>query len=99
MVGMPVQLSVIGIVVSDMGRSLAFYRRLGLDAPAGSDGEPHVEVELAGGLKVAFDTEDTVRSFDPTWARPADGHGIALAFACDDRAAVDSKVKELVAAG
>jgi uncharacterized glyoxalase superfamily protein PhnB len=82
-----------------MGRSLAFYRRLGLDTPTDADDQPHVEVELGGGLKVAFDTEDTIRSFDPGWVRPASGHGIALAFGCDDPAAVDATFKELIAAG
>ena len=52
-----------GIVVSDMARSLAFYRALGLSIPADADGAPHTEVELAGGLRLMFDTEDTVRSF------------------------------------
>jgi hypothetical protein len=30
---MTLQLSAIGLVVSDMGRSLAFYRALGFDGP------------------------------------------------------------------
>ena len=37
---------VIGVVVSDMATSLAFYRRLGLEIPADSDAAPHVEVAL-----------------------------------------------------
>ena len=40
---MGANLAVIGIVVEDMARSLAFYRRLGLDIPAEADSEPHVE--------------------------------------------------------
>lgn len=39
----------IGLIVSDMAASLAFYRRLGLDIPAGADSEPHVEHTLPGG--------------------------------------------------
>ena len=50
------RLDLIGLVVADMSASLSFYRRLGLDLPAESDGEPHVEVTLAGGLRLAFDT-------------------------------------------
>jgi catechol 2,3-dioxygenase-like lactoylglutathione lyase family enzyme len=58
---MAATLGVIGVVVEDMARSLAFYRRLGLDVPAGADGEQHVEVGLPGGLKLAFDTVETIR--------------------------------------
>ena len=34
---MPIQLAMVGLVVADMKRSLAFYRHLGLDIPAGED--------------------------------------------------------------
>jgi uncharacterized glyoxalase superfamily protein PhnB len=96
---MTVQFSVVELVVADMGASLAFYRRLGLDVPEGADEEPHVEVKLPGGLKLAFDTVETIRSFDPDWTPPRGGHRIALAFAADDPAGVDATYAELVAAG
>ena len=48
-------------------RRSAFYRRLGLDLPADADAAPHVEVALPGGLRLAFDTEETIRSFDDSW--------------------------------
>ena len=82
-----------------MARSLAFYRRLGFDLPPEADGEPHVEATLPGGLRIAWDTVETVRSFDPGWTAPTGGHRVALAFACDDAAAVDATYGELVAAG
>ena len=44
------RLDAIGLVVSDMAASLAFYRRLGLDIPADADSAPHVEATLPGGL-------------------------------------------------
>ncbi|MCM3885371.1 VOC family protein [Frankia sp. R82] len=89
-----------GLIVSDLARSLAFYRRLGLDIPAAADTEPHVEVVLPGGLRLLFDTEDTVRSFDPGWAPATSGRGrIGLAFACDSPAEVDVVHDDLVAAG
>jgi catechol 2,3-dioxygenase-like lactoylglutathione lyase family enzyme len=90
---------VIGVVVADMATSLAFYRRLGLDIPSDADGAPHVEVSLPGGLRLAFDTEDTVRSFDGTWVRPTGGHRVALAFACDTAADVDATYAALVESG
>jgi uncharacterized glyoxalase superfamily protein PhnB len=81
-----------------MARSLAFYRRLGLDIPAAADTEPHVEVTLPGGLRLAWDSADTVRSFDPAW-KPATGSRISLAFACDSPAAVDAVYAELTGGG
>jgi catechol 2,3-dioxygenase-like lactoylglutathione lyase family enzyme len=89
----------VGIVVADMAASLAFYRRLGLDVPAAADTEPHVEAELPGGLRLAWDTVDTVRSFDPGWQRPEGGHRVALAFRCADPAEVDRVYADLVGAG
>jgi catechol 2,3-dioxygenase-like lactoylglutathione lyase family enzyme len=93
------RLDVVGIVVDDMARSLAFYRRLGFDLPAEADSEPHVEAILPGGLRVAWDTVETIRSFDPGWQPPSGGHRIGLAFACDDSADVDATHAALVASG
>ncbi|HKU88638.1 MAG TPA: VOC family protein, partial [Steroidobacteraceae bacterium] len=65
---MEARLEQIGLVVQDMPRSLAFYRHLGLDLPPEADGEGHVDVALPGGLRLAWDTVETIRSFDPEWA-------------------------------
>jgi catechol 2,3-dioxygenase-like lactoylglutathione lyase family enzyme len=96
---MAASLGVIGVVVEDMARSLAFYRRLGLDVPAGAEREQHVEVGLPGGLKLAFDTVETIRSFDPSWTPASGSPRMGLAFACDSPAEVDKVYGELVAAG
>ena len=96
---MTATLGVFGVAVEDMARSLAFYRRLGLDIPAAADGEAHVEVGLPGGLKLAFDTVETIRSFDPSWTPPAGSPRMSLAFSCDSPADVDKLYGELVAAG
>ncbi|MEP6816392.1 MAG: VOC family protein [Marmoricola sp.] len=87
--------AVIELVVADMPTSLAFYRRLGLDLPAQADTEPHVDVDL-GGIHLALDTRDTILSFDPGWTPPSGGHRMALAFACESPAEVDSAYAELV---
>jgi catechol 2,3-dioxygenase-like lactoylglutathione lyase family enzyme len=89
----------LGIVVADMAKSLAFYRRLGLDVPASADSEPHVEATLPGGLRLAWDTVDTIRSFDPEWTPPTGGHRTALSFRCDSPAEVDAVFAELTGAG
>lgn len=92
------RLDLIGIVVADMGKALAFYRRLGLDLPASADAEPHVETTLSGGLRLAFDTEDVIRSFHPTWS-PVRGGRTSLAFLLPDAAGVDALYEDLLAAG
>ncbi|MFE6224521.1 VOC family protein [Streptomyces sp. NPDC057854] len=93
------RLDLVGLVVSDMAASLAFYRRLGIDVPAGAEAAPHVEAVLPGGLRIAWDTEDTVRSFDPGWTRPTGGGRVELAFRCGAPEDVDAAYGELVAAG
>ncbi|MFF3458801.1 VOC family protein [Streptomyces sp. NPDC002730] len=94
------RLDAIGLVASDMAASLAFYRRLGLNIPADADTAPHAEVTLPSGLRVLWDTEETIRSFDPEWTRPpGGGERLGLAFACDSPAEVDSVYAELTEAG
>jgi catechol 2,3-dioxygenase-like lactoylglutathione lyase family enzyme len=93
------KLDFFGVVVSDMARSLAFYRRLGLDFPARSESEAHVEAELPGGMRYALDTEDVVRAFDPEWQRPTGGHLTGGAFRCDSPAEVDRVYAELLQSG
>ncbi|MEU6705908.1 VOC family protein [Streptomyces wuyuanensis] len=93
------RLDAVGLVVSDMAASLAFYRRLGLDIPEGAESAPHVEAVLPGGPRVLFDTEETIRSFDPGWKRPEGGDRVGLAFLCDSPAEVDKVYEELVGAG
>jgi catechol 2,3-dioxygenase-like lactoylglutathione lyase family enzyme len=90
------QLDAFGIVVSDMARSVGFYRRLGLDFPEGSENEDHVEAQLPGGLRYMLDTEDVIRSFDPEWKR-GESHGGA--FRCESPGEVDQVYAELLSAG
>ena len=93
------RIDLIGIVVDDMRRSLAFYRRLGLEIPADADDQPHVEVALPGGLRLAWDTIETIRSFDPDY-EPTGGQGrVGLAFSLDTPEEVNRLSEELVAAG
>jgi uncharacterized glyoxalase superfamily protein PhnB len=93
------QLDAFGIVVSDMARSVAFYRRLGLDFSEGAEEQPHAEAELAGGVRYMLDTEETVRGFDPEWRRPSDGHMFGGAFRCESADEVNRVYQELLEAG
>lgn len=96
---MQLKLDMIGIVVSDMARSLAFYRELGLDIPPSADTEGHVEVTLPGGMRLGWDTEEVIASFDDSF-RPVAGAGrVGLAFLCDSPSAVDATYARLTALG
>ncbi len=93
------RLSFFGLFVEDMAKSLAFYRRLGLDLPPEADRQPHVALTLPGGLLLVWDTIDNIRSYDPGWQKPSGGAQVALAFQMPSPAAVDSAYEELVGAG
>ncbi|MBZ4020174.1 VOC family protein [Streptomyces purpurogeneiscleroticus] len=88
----------IGLAAADMAASLAFYRRLGLDIPAEADAAPHVDAPLPGGLRLMWDTHETLRSMDPDWT-PSSGGTPELAFECASPEAVDALYAELVGAG
>jgi catechol 2,3-dioxygenase-like lactoylglutathione lyase family enzyme len=87
-------LDMVGIIVGDLAKALDFYRRLGLDFP---DGEGHVET-TSGGMRVALDSEEVIRSFDPGWDPGGRGR-VGLAFLCDSPAELDRLHAELKAAG
>jgi len=91
------RLNAIGIVASDMGRSIRFYRRLGLDVPETPD-EGHVDTLLPNGVRFMLDTEEVIRSFRPDWSRET-GNQIAIAFECESPAEVDATYERMVEAG
>ena len=91
------QLNAIGIVASDMARSIGFYRLVGLDVPETPD-EGHVDTFLPNGVRFMLDSEETVLSFRPDWKRET-GNQISLAFECGSPAEVDDVYARVVAAG
>jgi len=91
------ELNGVGIVASDMARSIAFYRLLGLDVPETSE-EGHVEAAQANGFRLMLDREETVRSFQPDWTRAA-GNQLGLAFECASPAEVDEVYARVTADG
>ena len=87
----------IGIVVSDMARSLEFYRLLGLDVPE-TPHAGHVDIALPNGLRLMLDSEDEVKKFLPDWVRQP-GNQFSLAFQCENPAEVDEVYSEMIGAG
>jgi catechol 2,3-dioxygenase-like lactoylglutathione lyase family enzyme len=91
------QLNALGIVVSDMARSIAFYRLLGLDVPE-TPSEGHIDTFLPNGVRFMLDSEAEIRSFEPGWERGS-GSQIGIAFQCATPAEVDELYATVVAAG
>ena len=90
-------LNAIGIVASDMARSIRFYRLLGLDVPETPD-EGHVDTFLPNGVRFMLDSEETMRSFRPDWTRET-GNQLGIAFECDSPAEVDEVYERVTNAG
>jgi uncharacterized glyoxalase superfamily protein PhnB len=89
------QLNAIGIVSTDMKRSVAFYGQLGIEFP---EGNGHVEATLPNGVRLMLDSEDVIRSFRPEWTRSV-GNQLSLAFECSSPEQVDELYARVVAAG
>jgi catechol 2,3-dioxygenase-like lactoylglutathione lyase family enzyme len=94
--GVP-QLNAIGIVVSDMARSIRFYRLLGLDVPETPD-EGHVDTFLPNGVRFMLDSEEVIRSFLPDWSRET-GNQLSLALECTSPAEVDEVYERITREG
>ena len=96
---MEIQLSMLGVIVSDMPTALRFYRLLGLDIPATEDEKPFVLHRMGSGVTLFFDTV-FARRYDPAHTRPAPGgYQALLEFYLGDDRAVDAKYAELTDAG
>jgi uncharacterized glyoxalase superfamily protein PhnB len=89
------RLTALGIVVTDPAESARFYRVLGCDVP---EPEGHWEVTFPSGLRLMFDTEDVIRSFEPEWQR-VEGTTVGLAFECTSPAEVDETYRRIIEAG
>jgi uncharacterized glyoxalase superfamily protein PhnB len=70
-----------------------------LEFPEGAESEGHVEAQLDGGLRYMLDTEEVMRSFDPGWKRPTNGHAHGGAFSCETPEEVDAVYADLLRAG
>jgi catechol 2,3-dioxygenase-like lactoylglutathione lyase family enzyme len=91
------ELNAIGIVVSDMARSIRFYRLLGLDVPETPD-EGHVDTFLPNGVRFMLDSEEVIRSFLPDWSRET-GNQLSIALECASPAEVDEVYQRITSEG
>jgi len=95
---MAIQLQTIGIIAADMGKTLHFYRTLGLPIPEGLDRESNVDFEAPNGIVLGFLSEATARQADPNFKTPV-GQSMNLQFQVDSPAEVDETYHKLLAAG
>ena len=96
---MSIALHTVGITVKDLGKSLSFYRILGLAIPEGQDSEHHVEFTSENGYSIGFIPETTMLQTDPTWKAPIGNNRVSLQFACGSPSHVDETYQKLIAAG
>ena len=94
-----IQLSMLGVIVSDMAAALRFYRLLGLDIPATENEKRFVLHRMGSGVTIFFDTVFADR-YDPDHVMPAGGgYRTLFEFYLGEDAAVDAKYAQLTDAG
>jgi len=94
---MPIVPDMIGIVVADVPRAIAFYRLLGLPFPDPEAGQHFVEVKT-NGYRISLNAQATVKTLSPGWVEPR-GQRHELAFLCGSPAEVDATYAAVVKAG
>lgn len=85
------------LLVEDLARSIAFYRRLGVAFPPDAESRRDVQVPLGDEHQLVIST--TFVRNDPDRVPPSGGSRIELEFFVDSNGAVDAKYAELVDAG
>jgi catechol 2,3-dioxygenase-like lactoylglutathione lyase family enzyme len=85
------------LLVEDLARSVAFYRRLGVSFPDDAETRRDVVVDLGGGHNLVL-TTTFGRNVPDLRLAPGDGRAM-LEFFVDGDSAVDATHAELVAAG
>jgi catechol 2,3-dioxygenase-like lactoylglutathione lyase family enzyme len=95
---MPIVPDMVGIVVSNIPRSIRFYRLVGLDFPNSGPSEDYVEVKTPNGYRISLNSVELDKKLTPGWVEPR-GQRVGLAFLCDSPAEVDATYAKVVAAG
>jgi catechol 2,3-dioxygenase-like lactoylglutathione lyase family enzyme len=96
---MPIQVAMVGLVVSDMKRSLDFYRRLGLEIPDDEDTKSFVMHRMASGVTIFFDTVFFPENDPARRPSPPGSYNISLEFYAGTREAVDRHFSDLTSLG
>jgi len=89
----------VGLVVADMARSLAFYRTLGFEIPVEEDHKRFVMHRMASGVTIFFDTVFFPGNDPERRPAPRGSYNISLEVYLWTREAVDAKWAELIGLG
>ena len=82
----------------DLAKSIAFYRRLGLDIAEPRADRPVSIHRMGSGVSLLL-TESFAARYDPTWTRPDAGYQQLMEFYVGDDTAVDACWADLTSAG
>ena len=85
------------LLIEDLPRSLAFYRRLGVEFPPDADQRVDVQVPIGDNHQLVLTTSFVQVDLDRE--SPSGGSRVMLEFFVDGNDAVDEKYAELTAAG
>lgn len=88
----------IGIVVSNMPKSIAFYELFGLKFTGYGDEGDHFEAKLPSGMLLMLDTESLVKQIHPD-LEFGQGGRMSLAYAVETPAKVDELFKTVIENG
>jgi catechol 2,3-dioxygenase-like lactoylglutathione lyase family enzyme len=90
-------LDAIGIISSDVAKSLEFYKLLGVEFRKGGDGD-HYETTLPNGMRILLDSVAVIQSFEPGYQHPQRG-GVVMCFKQSSPKAVDTMYVSITEAG
>jgi catechol 2,3-dioxygenase-like lactoylglutathione lyase family enzyme len=85
------------LLIEDLPRSLAFYRRLGVEFPADADTRTDIQVPIGDRHQLVLTT--TFVRYLPEDEHPSGGPRVILEFFVEGNDAVDAKYAELIDAG
>lgn len=89
-------LHTITILVSDLAKSIAFYRLLGLHVPDCNENETHVDCTSEGSSCLCLVPYSTVQQHYPQWQHKAANNMITLQFRCHNQGEVDIIYTKLI---
>lgn len=95
-------LNQLNIVAKDFDRTLAFYRKLGVEiveSPPSPEGIRHAKAELPQGFLLEFDNETLARFYNEAWRGEQKRERIVIGFRLPSREEVDRRYSELLSSG
>jgi len=83
-------LNAVGIICSDLERSVAFYRALSVSLPEYDPVIGHYEAHIGDGVRLMLDSEAVMASFIDGFTTPTGNDRMSLAVECEAPADVDA---------